>query len=49
MGITRWCVHPEEWKKSKTKVGGTKDLKIDKIKELKPDLIIANKEENVKD
>jgi ABC-type Fe3+-hydroxamate transport system substrate-binding protein len=48
-GITKFCVHPEEWFRTKTKVGGTKQLKIDIIHELKPDLIIANKEENVKE
>ena len=30
-------------------IGGTKSLHIDKIRELSPDLIIANKEENEKD
>ena len=33
----------------KTIVGGTKNIKIDRIKELNPDLIIANKEENDED
>lgn len=46
VGITKFCVHPEEWFNEKTKVGGTKKLKISKIAELEPDLIIANKEEN---
>jgi ABC-type Fe3+-hydroxamate transport system substrate-binding protein len=48
-GITRFCVHPEEWFRSKPRVGGTKQLKIDLIQQLQPDLIIANKEENVKE
>ena len=48
-GITKFCVHPEAWFHSKIKVGGTKQLKIDLIKQLNPDLIIANKEENVKE
>jgi ABC-type Fe3+-hydroxamate transport system substrate-binding protein len=48
-GITKFCVHPEEWFRNKTRVGGTKQLHIDKIRELKPDLIIANKEENEKE
>ena len=48
-GITKFCVHPEEWFQSKVRVGGTKQLKIDLIKQLNPDLIIANKEENVKE
>ncbi|MDB5117045.1 MAG: btuF [Mucilaginibacter sp.] len=46
IGITKFCIHPAEKYKSTTKVGGTKQLNIDLIKELKPDLIIANKEEN---
>ena len=46
VGITKFCVHPEEWFRNKTRVGGTKNLNIEKIKALKPDLIIANKEEN---
>lgn len=45
-GITKFCVYPEKWFRNKTRIGGTKQLKIDKIIELKPDLIIANKEEN---
>jgi ABC-type Fe3+-hydroxamate transport system substrate-binding protein len=48
-GITKFCVHPESWFRSKTRVGGTKQLHIDKIRELQPDLIIANKEENTQE
>jgi ABC-type Fe3+-hydroxamate transport system substrate-binding protein len=47
-GITKFCIHPKDWHESKTKVGGTKKLNIEKIKELDPDLIIGNKEENEK-
>ena len=46
VGITKFCVHPELWFRNKTKVGGTKNFDIEKIRSLKPDLIIANKEEN---
>lgn len=49
VGITKFCVHPEEWFRTKTRVGGTKQLKMDIIHQLQPDLIIANKEENVKE
>lgn len=49
VGITKFCVHPREWFLTKTRVGGTKNLHIDKIRSLKPDLIIANKEENTKE
>lgn len=46
VGITKFCIHPAEKFKIKTKVGGTKVLNINLIKELQPDLIIGNKEEN---
>lgn len=48
VGITKFCIHPSEKFKSTTKVGGTKRLELNKIYQLKPDLIIANKEENEK-
>ena len=48
IGITKFCVHPQSWFKTKQQVGGTKTIDLDKIKQLQPDLIIANKEENVK-
>lgn len=47
VGRTKFCIHPAEQVKSVTIIGGTKNLRIEKIKELKPDLILANKEENV--
>jgi len=46
IGITKFCVHPKNLKKSKNIIGGTKNLNLEKIKKLKPDFIIANKEEN---
>lgn len=49
VGITKFCVHPENWFKTKPRVGGTKAVKNKIIHDLKPDLIIANKEENVKE
>jgi ABC-type Fe3+-hydroxamate transport system substrate-binding protein len=48
VGITKFCIHPAEMFTTVTRVGGTKKLDIDKIRELKPDLIIGNKEENEK-
>src|SRR5690348_4550930 len=48
-GITKFCVHPREWFAEKPRIGGTKNLNIEKIKTLHPDLIIANKEENTKE
>lgn len=46
VGITKFCVHPEDWKRSKTIIGGTKNFDFDRIRSLQPDLIIGNKEEN---
>ena len=46
VGITKFCIHPANGVQSKTKIGGTKQLNIELIKSLEPDLIIANKEEN---
>lgn len=46
VGITKFCVHPFHFKSTKTIVGGTKQVKVDKIKALQPDIIICNKEEN---
>ena len=49
IGITKFCIHPSEWFKTKEKVGGTKNIHIKKIIGLKPDFIICNKEENIKE
>lgn len=46
IGITKFCIHPADRFNSTTKVGGTKQLDVEKIRLLNPDLIIANKEEN---
>ncbi|MFN5417333.1 MAG: ABC transporter substrate-binding protein [Flavobacteriia bacterium] len=46
VGITKFCIYPDEWYKTKFRVGGTKNVDIEKVKSLKPDLIIGNKEEN---
>jgi len=46
VGITKFCVHPSSWFEKKTKIGGTKDFRFDRIDELTPELIIGNKEEN---
>jgi ABC-type Fe3+-hydroxamate transport system substrate-binding protein len=47
VGITKFCIHPNIWYQQKQKIGGTKDIQIEKIKLLQPDLVIASKEENV--
>lgn len=46
VGVTEWCIHPEEVVKSIPKVRGTKNPYIKKILELQPDLVLANREEN---
>lgn len=45
-GITKFCVEPESWYRSKKRMGGTKTPKLVEILRLQPDLVIANKEEN---
>lgn len=49
VGITKFCIHPTAWFQNKTRIGGTKQIDISKIIALKPNLIIANKEENDKE
>ncbi len=49
VGITKFCIHPNEWFRSKKRIGGTKTVHIDQISALQPDLILANKEENTRD
>ena len=49
VGITKFCVHPNHLRKQKTIVGGTKQIHLDKIKALRPDIILCNKEENTKE
>ncbi|WP_066440671.1 ABC transporter substrate-binding protein [Chryseobacterium sp. CCH4-E10] len=49
IGRTKFCIHPSEKVKNVPIIGGTKNINIEKIKALQPDLILANKEENVKE
>jgi ABC-type Fe3+-hydroxamate transport system substrate-binding protein len=49
IGRTKFCIHPEEKVKNVAVIGGTKNINIDKIKSLQPDLILTNKEENIKE
>jgi len=46
VGVTKFCIHPAEKLTRITKVGGTKQLNLNVIQNLRPDLIIGNKEEN---
>lgn len=49
IAITNFCVHPRDKFLAKKKIGGTKNPDLEEIKALRPDLIIANKEENNKE
>ncbi|MES2154830.1 MAG: helical backbone metal receptor [bacterium] len=48
VGRTRFCIHPEPWAETVPAVGGTKDASLDKILALRPDLVVADKDENPK-
>ncbi len=49
VGVTKFCVHPHDIKKDVAVVGGTKQINLEKIKSLSPDIILCNKEENTKE
>ncbi|WP_406009949.1 helical backbone metal receptor [Streptomyces sp. NBC_00637] len=44
VGVTDWCTHPADL--DVTRIGGTKNPRLDRIVALAPDLVIANEEEN---
>jgi ABC-type hemin transport system substrate-binding protein len=46
VGVTDWCVHPAAEVAHVPRVGGTKNPSIARVLELRPDLVIANQEEN---
>lgn len=46
LGVTKFCIHPKDKCRKKTRIGGTKKFNFDRISALSPDLIIGNKEEN---
>lgn len=46
VGVTDYCIYPEEEVALLPKVGGPKNPNIDLILDLEPDLVIANREEN---
>ena len=48
-GLTRFCVHPTGWKARKAIVGGTKNVDPEKVRPLAPDLVLASKEENMRE
>jgi len=48
VGVTDYCIHPRDGVRSKEKVGGTKNILVEEVLSLRPDLVIANAEENRK-
>lgn len=46
VGRTGFCVHPWEAVRTVPKVGGTKDVKLEKVRELAPTHVIVNVDEN---
>lgn len=46
VGITKFCIHPTAWFRQKKRVGGTKNINLETVRSLRPDIIFANKEEN---
>lgn len=49
VGLTRFCVHPDDWKSRKAIVGGTKNVDVARTLALRPDVVIASREENVRE
>jgi len=49
VGVTKFCTEPPEGVAGKPKVGGQKNPRLDAIIDLKPDLVVANVEENRKE
>lgn len=49
VGRTKFCIHPKERTAQIPIIGGTKNIRINAIEALCPDLIIANREENVRE
>jgi ABC-type Fe3+-hydroxamate transport system substrate-binding protein len=47
-GITDYCIRPAEGTAGKLRVGGAKNIRVEEIISLRPDLVIANAEENQK-
>lgn len=49
VGRTRFCIHPQQTVGSIPIVGGTKNIQIDEVLKLQPDLVILDREENKKE
>ena len=48
VGCTVYCTQPPDGVSAKTRIGGEKNPKLDMIRDLHPDLVVANVEENVR-
>ncbi len=48
VGRTGFCIHPREALRDVPKVGGTKDVKIERVRELAPTHLVVNIDENEK-
>lgn len=49
VGRTRFCIYPKDKVTNVKAVAGTKDIKLESIQNVNPDLIIVEKEENTKE
>ena len=49
VGATRFCVHPPDLRRRVRVVGGTKTVDVEAVLDLAPDLVVANREENVRE
>ena len=49
VGRTGFCIHPREQVKPIAKVGGTKDVKLDRIRGLAPSHVVVNIDENTRE
>lgn len=49
VGVTEFCVHPSDGVARVEKVGGTKSPNVQRIRALRPDVVLMNEEENRRD
>ncbi len=49
VGRTGFCIHPQAEVRGVTKIGGTKDVNLDAVRELRPSHVIVNIDENTRE
>lgn len=49
VGRTGFCIHPWETVRAIPKVGGTKDVRLDKVRALRPTHVVVNVDENTRE